>query len=64
MEKEKKIPKFLEGEILPEQYFGPVDPYKSSPTCKINLGKLVAYAKEQEKTQWELTKEEINMFKE
>lgn len=58
----RRIPKFLEGESLPEGYFQPVNPYVSIPTRKINIGKLVAYAKEQGKTQWELTKEEIKMF--
>ena len=58
----KRIPKFLEGEPLPDGYFKPVNPYVSAPSCKINLGKLVAYAKEKGKTQWDLTKEEIKMF--
>lgn len=59
---ERKIPKFLEGEILPAGYFEPVNPYVNAPSCKINFGKLVAYAKAKGKTQWELTKEDIKMF--
>lgn len=58
----KKIPKFLDGEILPLGYFDPVDPYVDAPTRRINLGKLVEYAKLNGKTQWDLTKEEIKMF--
>ena len=58
----RRIPKFLEGEPLPKGYFEPVDPYISAPTCKINFGKLAAYAKEHGKTQWDLTKDEILMF--
>lgn len=58
----RRIPKFLEGEPLPPGYFQPVNPYVNAPTRKISIGKLVAYAKAQGKTQWELTKEEIKMF--
>ena len=58
----KRIPKFLEGEPLPAGYFEPVNPYVNAPTCRINFGKLVEYAKKQGKTQWELTKEEVKMF--
>ncbi len=58
----RRIPKFLEGEPLPAGYFEPVNPYVSAPTCKINFGKLAAYAKAHGKTQWELTKEEVRMF--
>ena len=49
----RRIPEFLEGEPLPSGYFQPVNPYGSAPTRKINIGKLVAYAKAQGKTQWE-----------
>lgn len=58
----KRIPKFLEGELIPKGYFEPVNPYVSAPSCNINLGKLVAYAKAQGKSQWDLTKEEVRMF--
>ena len=58
----RRIPKFLEGELLPPGFFQPVNPYVSAPTRKINIGKLVAYAKAQGKTQWELTRKEIKMF--
>ncbi len=58
----RRIPKFLEGEPLPAGYFEPVNPYVNAPSCKINFGKLVAYAKANGKTQWDLTKEEVQMF--
>ena len=58
----RRIPEFLEGEPLPAGYFEPVNPYVSAPTCKINFGKLVAYAKAHGKTQWDLTKEEVKQF--
>ena len=58
----RPLPKFLEGEQIPAGYYEPVNPYVSAPTCKINFGKLVAYAKAHGKTQWDLTKEEILMF--
>ena len=58
----RKTPRFLEGEVLPAGYFEPVNPYVDAPTCKINIGKLVAYAKSKGKSQWDLTKEEVKMF--
>ena len=53
---------FSKANLSPPGYFQPVNPYVNAPTRKINIGKLVAYAKSQGKTQWELTKEEIKMF--
>ena len=61
-EENQSIPKFLEGKPLPEGYFDPVDPYKSAPSCNIDLGKLAAYAKKNNKTMWELTADEVKMF--
>ncbi|MBO4677806.1 MAG: hypothetical protein J5633_09705 [Oscillospiraceae bacterium] len=58
----RRIPDFLKGEPLPAGYFEPVNPYVDAPTCNVNFGKLVAYAKAHGKTQWELTKEEVQMF--
>ena len=56
------LPKFLEGEVLPQGYFEPPNPYKEPPTRKINLGELVAYARKNGKKCWDLTKEEIQQF--
>ena len=58
----RKIPDFLKGETLPAGYFDPVNPYVDAPTSNVNFGKLVAYAKAHGKTQWELSKEEVQMF--
>ena len=59
----KRIPKFLEGEELPEGYFDPPDPYKPLKSVRINLRELVKYAKEQGKDGWDLTKEEVDRFR-
>ena len=59
----KRIPKFLEGEELPEGYFDPPDPYKPFKSERIKLGELVKYAKEQGKDGWDLTKEEVDRFR-
>ncbi len=58
----RRIPAFLEGEPLPPGYFDPVNPYKDAPSRKIRLGALVAYAKKNGKTMWDLTKEEVKRF--
>ena len=59
----KTVPQFLKGESLPKGYHEAVNPYISAPTCTINLGQLVAYAKRNNKSQWDLTKEEVAKFK-
>ncbi len=56
------LPKFLEGEALPRGYFELPNPYIEPPTRKINLGALVAYARNKGKKCWDLTKEEIRQF--
>ena len=59
----RMIPKFLEGEPLPEGYFDELNPYVSHPTCKIDLSALGKYVRKTgKKSGWELTKEEIRMF--
>ena len=62
--KVEMIPKFLEGEFIPEDYFEPVDPYKPYTPGKTNIRKLAKYARENGKDGWTLTKEEIKMFEE
>lgn len=56
------LPKFLEGEALPRGYFELPNPYIEPPTRKINLGALVAYARNKGKKCWDLTKEEVQQF--
>ena len=57
-----KIPKFLEGEVLPKGYFEPLNPYEDVPTCNVNLLELSRYARKCGKALVELTKEEVKMF--
>ena len=56
------LPKFLEGQPLPANYFDPVDPYADAPTCNFRVGDLVDYARSKGKKCWDLTKEEIDRF--
>lgn len=56
-----KIPKFLEGETIPQDYFETPDPYKA-PKSSINLLELSRYAQREGKALIDLTKEEVKMF--
>lgn len=56
-----KIPKFLEGETIPQDYFETPDPYKV-PKSSINLLELSRYAQREGKALIDLTKEEVKMF--
>ena len=58
----KRVPLFLQGEQLPVGYFDPPNPYADAPTKKVRLGALVAYARENGKSGWELTKEDVKLF--
>ena len=58
-----KVPKFLEGEVLPKGYFEPLNPYEDAPGCNVNLLELSRYARKCGKALVELTKEEVGMFK-
>lgn len=62
IERMRRVPKFLEGEPLPAGYFDSPNPYASAPTRKVDLGALVAYARKNGKSCWELTKEEVKRF--
>lgn len=62
IERTRRVPKFLEGEPLPVGYFDPPNPYVSAPTRKVDLSALVAYARKNGKSCWELTKEEVKQF--
>ena len=57
-----KLPRFLEGEELPEGYFDPPDPYREPPKCRYDLRAMTRYAREVGKKVVELTKEEANQF--
>ena len=55
-------PKFLEGVELPNSYYETPDPYKSAPSCNVNLFELSRYARKIGKKLVELTKEEVQQF--
>ena len=55
-------PRFLEGVELPDSYYETLDPYKSVPSCNVNLLELSRYARELGKKLVELTKEEVQQF--
>ena len=55
-------PKFLEGVELPNSYYETPDPYKTVPSCNVNLLELSRYARKIGKKLVELTKEEVQQF--
>ena len=55
-------PKFLEGVELPNSYYETPDPYKSAPSCNVNLLELSRYARKIGKKLVELTNEEVQQF--
>lgn len=55
-------PKFLEGVELPDSYYEAPDPYKSAPSCNVNLLELSRYARKKRRKLIELTKEEVQQF--
>lgn len=57
-----KIPKFLEGETLPNGYFDSPDPYKNPPKSKYNMRAVVNYALKNGKNVTDLTKDEVMPF--
>ena len=54
--------KFLECVELPDSYYETPDPYKSAPSCNVNLLELSRYARKNGKKLVELTKEEVQQF--
>ncbi len=58
----KSIPLFLQGEPLTAGYVDAPTPYEEAPTRRVKLGALVAYARENGKSGWELTKEDVQRF--
>ncbi|MBR1438190.1 MAG: hypothetical protein IJ587_06590 [Synergistaceae bacterium] len=57
-----KIPKFMEGDVLPEGYNSAHDPYSEPSVSKYNLRVMVNYALGHGKKVTELTKEEAGLF--
>ena len=49
-------------EELPTSYYEAPDPYKSAPSCNVNLLELSRYARKIGKKLIELTKEEVLQF--
>lgn len=54
-------PNFLVAEPKPEYYTAP-DPYKSHPSCNVNLLELSRYAKKTGKKLVQLSAEEVKRF--
>ena len=42
-------PVFLKSKTLPENYYSLLDPYRSFPSCHVDLLNLSRYAKEHDK---------------
>ena len=57
-----RLPKFLEGEKLPPEYYFPPDPYRNPPECKYDLRALVQYARKNGKKIVDLSNEEVRAF--
>jgi hypothetical protein len=55
-------PKFLEGVELPNSYYETPNPYKTAPSCNVDLLELSRYARKIGKKLVELTKEEVQQF--
>lgn len=57
-----RIPRFMEGQSLPEGYNEAPNPYKNPPNSKYNLRAMVNYALRTGKKVPELTVEEVEQF--
>ena len=57
-----RIPKFMEGEPLPQGYYETPNPYKNPPPCSYNIPAMVNYAMAHGKKVTDLTKEEAKQF--
>ena len=58
-----EIPKFLDGEPLPDGYFAEPNPYTFLPNRDVNLLEISRYARRVGKKITEMTKEEVEQFK-
>lgn len=57
-----RIPRFMEGQPLPEGYNEALNPYKNPPNSKYNLRAMVNYALQAGKKVPELTVDEVEQF--
>ena len=57
-----KIPKFMEDDTLPEEYYSEPNPYSEPPVSKYNLRAMVNYALSHGKKVTDLTKQEAELF--
>ena len=57
-----RIPKFMEGDTLPDEYNSAPDPYSEPPVLRYNLQAMVNYALKHGKKVTELTKDEAGLF--
>ena len=57
-----RIPRFMEGQPLPQGYNEVPNPYKNPPNSKYNLRAMVNYALQKGKKVPELTVEEAKQF--
>lgn len=55
-------PKFMECDIVSENYYEMQDPYVDAPSCHVDLLELLRYAKKCGKKLTELSKEEVQKF--
>lgn len=59
---QNKIPKFVDTDNLPKQYYEEVNPYVKRPECIINIKKLSQFVKENKCNVEDITKEEAKIF--
>ena len=57
-----RLPRFLEGEPLPDGYYESPNPYESAPSCHIDLPALARYARTVGKKLTDLSKDEVKQF--
>lgn len=55
-------PKFLENEMVQQNYYEKPNPYVTAPSCHVNLLMMSRYARECGKKLTELTAEEVKKF--
>ena len=58
-----EMPKYLVNEVLPQGYYDAPNPYKPMPEAEVNLLELSRYAKGVGKKIIDLTKEEVEKYR-